>query len=86
MEEDGMGDIKLLDEAGARARIGELADVLADCVTGGASVGFMAPYGPADAVPFWDGVAASVGEGATLLFAAERGGRSEAAVALARHQ
>ena len=70
-----MGDIKLLDEAGARARIGELADVLADCVTGGASVGFMAPYGPADAVPFRDGVAASVGEGATLLFAAERGGR-----------
>lgn len=70
-----MGDIKLLDEAGARARIGELADVLADCVTGGASVGFMAPYGPADAVPFWEGVAAAVGDGATLLFVAERGGR-----------
>ncbi|WP_337184537.1 GNAT family N-acetyltransferase [Shinella sp.] len=70
-----MGDIKLLDEAGARARIGELADVLADCVTGGASVGFMAPYAPADAVPFWEDVAAAVGEGATLLFAAERGGR-----------
>lgn len=70
-----MSDIRLLDESETRARMGELADVLADCVAGGASLGFMAPYGSADALPFWDGVAASVGEGATLLFAAERAGR-----------
>ncbi|MFT4161162.1 GNAT family N-acetyltransferase [Shinella sp.] len=70
-----MSDIRLLDESETRARMGELADVLADCVAGGASLGFMAPYGPADALPFWDGVAASVEEGATLLFAAERAGR-----------
>ena len=70
-----MRDIRLLDESETRARLGELADVLADCVAGGASIGFMAPYGPADALPFWDGVAAAVGEGATLLFAAERAGR-----------
>ncbi|GMB80822.1 GNAT family N-acetyltransferase [Shinella zoogloeoides] len=70
-----MSNIRLLDESETRARMGELADVLADCVAGGASIGFMAPYGPADALPFWRDVAASVGEGATLLFAAKREGR-----------
>ncbi|WP_439614797.1 GNAT family N-acetyltransferase [Shinella sp.] len=70
-----MSDIKLLDHEETRARLGELAEVLSDCVTGGASVGFMAPYGPADALPFWEGVAAAVDEDATLLFAAERAGR-----------
>ena len=35
----------------------------------------MTPYGPADALPFWEGVAAAVGADATLLFAAERAGR-----------
>lgn len=70
-----MSEIRLLDAEETRARMGELADVLADCVTGGASVGFMAPYGPADALPFWRDVATAVGEGATLLFAAERAGR-----------
>lgn len=70
-----MSEIRLLNAEETRARMGELADVLADCVTGGASVGFMAPYGPADALPFWRDVAAAVGEGATLLFAAERAGR-----------
>jgi GNAT superfamily N-acetyltransferase len=70
-----MSEIRLLDADETRARLDELADVLTDCVTGGASVGFMTPYGPADALPFWQDVAAAVGEGATLLFAAEREGR-----------
>lgn len=70
-----MSDIRMLDAAEARARMGELAAVLADCVTGGASVGFMAPYTLQDALPFWEGVAAAVAEEATLLFAAEREGR-----------
>jgi GNAT superfamily N-acetyltransferase len=70
-----MHDIRLLDERETRARLGELAAVLADCVSGGASVGFMAPYGVEDALPFWQEVAAAVGQGATLLFAAERDGR-----------
>ena len=70
-----MDEIRLLDADETRARTGELADVLVDCVTGGASVGFMSPYGPADALPFWQDVAAAVGEGATLLLAAERAGR-----------
>ena len=70
-----MHNVRLLDETETRARMGELAAVLADCVTGGASVGFMAPYGPADALPFWEGVAAAVGEDATLLLVAEDAGR-----------
>lgn len=70
-----MSEIRRIDAEEARARMGEFCDVLADCVTGGASVGFMAPYRPADALPFWQDVAAAVSEGATLLFAAERAGR-----------
>ena len=81
-----MSDIRLLGHAEAKARIGELAAVLADCVTGGASVGFMAPYGPDDALPFWEGVAAAVGEDATLLFAAEREGRIVGTVQVGIHQ
>ena len=73
-----MSDVRLLDETETRARMGDLATVLADCVAGGASVGFMMPYGVADALPFWDGVATAVGEEATLLFAAERASGEEA--------
>ncbi len=70
-----MTDIRLLSAVEARAAIPDLSDVLADCVNGGASVGFMQPYGPADAVPFWQGVAAAVEEGASLLVVAESEGR-----------
>jgi len=35
-------EIVELDAAGVQAAIGELADVLADCVNGGASVNFIA--------------------------------------------
>ena len=70
-----MSEIRRIDAEEARARMGEFCEVLADCVSGGASVGFMAPYGPADALPFWQDVVAAVDEGATLLFAAERAGR-----------
>ncbi|WP_112609213.1 N-acetyltransferase family protein [Rhizobium sp. WW22] len=65
-----MPDIRLLSAAEARAALPDLCDVLADCVNCGASVGFMQPYGAADALPYWQGVADSVESGATLLFAA----------------
>lgn len=70
-----MDEIRMLAQDEAAARIGELADVLVDCVMGGASVGFMAPYGRDDALPFWQGVIDAVGDGGTLLFVAERHGR-----------
>jgi len=48
-----------------------LADVLIDCVAGGASVGFLAPLSRARAVAFWEGVLASVARGERLLLVAE---------------
>jgi GNAT superfamily N-acetyltransferase len=68
--------IRLLDAAEAHAAIPDLCDVLTDCVNGGASVGFMQPYGNADAEPYWQGVADAVASGATLLLVAEIDGRA----------
>ncbi len=65
-----MPDILLLSAAETRAFLPDLCDVLADCVNGGASVGFMQPYGPDDAMPYWQAVADSVESGATLLLVA----------------
>jgi GNAT superfamily N-acetyltransferase len=52
-----------------------LAEVLADCVTGGASVSFMAPFTVEDADRWWGGVIEAVSIGATVLFGAYLGGR-----------
>lgn len=41
--------------------IDALADILDNCVNGGASVSFMLPFSPEDARHFWRGVAESVG-------------------------
>jgi GNAT superfamily N-acetyltransferase len=70
-----MPDIRLLTAAEARAAIPELCEILSDCVGGGASVGFMQPYSPADAEPYWRGVADAVADGGTLLLAAALDGR-----------
>jgi GNAT superfamily N-acetyltransferase len=68
-------DIVILDAAAAKAAIGELADVLADCVAGGASVSFMLPYSRGDAEKFFEKVIASVARGETVLVAAKLDGR-----------
>ena len=44
-------------------KLEELADVLIDCLEGGASVSFMQPLSRARAVTFWQGVAKSVAAG-----------------------
>ena len=64
-------EIRLLTEADARAAHDSLCHVLSDCVAGGASVGFMSPYSPDDARPYWSGVIEAVAANATLLLAAE---------------
>ncbi|MHB2166577.1 N-acetyltransferase family protein [Alsobacter sp. R-9] len=69
-------DIRILDAAAARAHRDDLVGILVDCVNGGASVGFMNPFGPADAQPWWDGVIDEVAAGRTVLFAAFDGGRA----------
>jgi GNAT superfamily N-acetyltransferase len=48
-----------------------LADVLLDCVEGGASIGFMHPLTHAKAVAFWEGVLASACRGERILLVAE---------------
>lgn len=68
-------DIVELDAAGVEAAIGELADVLADCVNGGASVNFMLPYDAADAAGFFRKVAAGMERGEIVLLAARLDGR-----------
>lgn len=53
----------------------ELCDVLAACVNGGASVGFMLPFSPQDGEPFWRTVAETVDEGGTIHVVAEVDGK-----------
>jgi len=53
----------------------QLAEVLVDCVAGGASVSFMHPLPLATARAFWRGLAADLGGGRrALLVAADAGG------------
>ena len=53
------------------AQIDELADVLIDCVEGGASVSFMHPLSRDRAVAFWRHVAQGVSAGERALLVAE---------------
>ena len=62
--------IRRLESLGER-EIGELSDVLIDCVEGGASVSFMLPMSRAKAQGYWRSAAASVARGELLLLAAE---------------
>ena len=62
--------VRRLDAVDA-AQIDELADLLIDCVEGGASVSFMHPLSPAKAVAFWQGIASDVRRGARALLVAE---------------
>ncbi|MFO0582776.1 MAG: GNAT family N-acetyltransferase [Anaeromyxobacter sp.] len=54
-------------------QLGELADVLLDCVEGGASVSFMHPLPRERALAFWRGVAEDVARGEKALVVAEDG-------------
>jgi len=65
--------VRRLDAPQAAAAVPALADVLLDCVAGGASVGFMASLTPAQAAAFWQGVADGVARGARALLVAEDG-------------
>lgn len=57
----------------AAARIDALADVLLDCVQGGASVSFMWPMPREKALAFWQGVADAVARHERVLLVAEDG-------------
>lgn len=53
------------------AQINQLADVLIDCVEGGASVGFMLPLPRERALAFWRRVARAVADGERAILVAE---------------
>jgi GNAT superfamily N-acetyltransferase len=68
-------EIRRLDATEARAHLDGLASVLADCVAGGASVGYMAPFSHEQARSAFAAVADDVERGRRLLFAAFDGER-----------
>ena len=68
-------EIRRLDGPELHARLDELADVLADCVAGGASVSYLAPFSHEQARAAFEAMAAEVEHGRRLLLAAFAGGR-----------
>jgi GNAT superfamily N-acetyltransferase len=71
----GRLEISIVEAPVADGAVDELATVLVDCVAGGASVSFMAPFLHQDGVEFFRKVAASVAAGDTVLLAATLDGR-----------
>jgi GNAT superfamily N-acetyltransferase len=68
--------LRRLDADEALACVPALAEVLLDCVDGGASVSFMAPLARDRALAFWLGVAEGVARGErVLLVASDAGGK-----------
>src|SRR5258708_21675315 len=68
-------EIISLDAPVGEPALDQLAEVLVDCVEGGASVSFMSPFSHAEALVFFRKVAASVASGDTVLLAARLDGR-----------
>jgi len=75
-------DIACLTAPLADSALAQLADVLVDCVEGGASVSFMSPFSQDQALAFFRKVASSVESGDTILVAATLGGRIVGSVQL----
>ena len=63
-------EIRRLQPEDLREHIDALAAVLHDCVEGGASVGYMAPFSAADARRAFEGFAAEAEQGRRLILAA----------------
>jgi GNAT superfamily N-acetyltransferase len=63
-------EIRRLDAAGARGLLDGLAAVLVDCVEGGASVSYMAPFSHEDARAAFEAVVADLEQGRRVLLAA----------------
>ena len=69
---DGKVIVRALPAAEAAVRVNDLADILLDCVVGGASVSFMADLDRAKAQAFWRVVADGAACGDRILLVAER--------------
>lgn len=70
MTEEEAVEIRRLDAAEAREHLDGLAAVLVDCVEGGASVGYLAPFSQDDARRVFDGFIVDVERGSRVLLAA----------------
>jgi GNAT superfamily N-acetyltransferase len=68
-------EICRLDATEVRAHLDALAEVLVDCVAGGASVSYMAPFSHEQGQAAFEAVAADVAQGHRLLIAAFADGR-----------
>lgn len=66
--------VRRLSASEAAANVAALADVLIDCVHGGASVSFMTPLPRDKALAFWRGVADGVARNERVLLVAEDAG------------
>ena len=73
-------EIRRLEPAEVYLHLDALAAVLADCVAGGASIGYMAPFSTAQARAAFEGFATEVEQGRRLLVAAFADGRVVGAV------
>lgn len=79
--------LRRIDAGEAHVLVDALAEILIDCVAGGASVSFMAPLSPATASAFWRNVADGVGRRErALLVAQEADGRLVGTVQLILQQ
>src|SRR5688500_7748374 len=68
-------EVRRLDATEAREQLDALAAVLEDCVAGGASVGYMAPFSHEDARRAFEGFVADAEDGRRVLLAAFNDGR-----------
>src|SRR4029453_4850435 len=68
-------EVRRLDPPELREHLDGLADVLVDCVAGGASVSFMAPFSHGDARAFFQAMAAAAEKGGRLVLPAFDDGR-----------
>jgi GNAT superfamily N-acetyltransferase len=64
-----------LDVEGAREKFESLAEILRDCVEGGASVSFMWPFDMSESLSYWSGVVTALSENRLRLYAASYKGR-----------
>jgi ribosomal protein S18 acetylase RimI-like enzyme len=68
-------EIRRLTAAETRDSLDALAEVLADCVEGGASVSFMPPFSKSDAAAFFEKLLPEIERGDRILLAAYTGGK-----------
>jgi ribosomal protein S18 acetylase RimI-like enzyme len=68
-------EVRRLNVAEARNSLDSLAEVLADCVEGGASVSFMPPFSKADAAAFFEKLFPELERGDRILLVAFEGSK-----------